>query len=703
MPRLVFLIVLICFFLHGIAVAKMLNVEADDVLKIGQRIEAYGNVVVTGEELTLKADYIVYDTSTEDIWATGDCTMKEAKGEVKSDSLSYNAMRKDLHIQNGTIFSYNQAMTISGESITRYGDDYITGESVEFTHCLGTPPDWSIAADELEVPVGGYGNAQDARFKVRSWPLLWSPYLFFPADLDRHSGLLFPEISHGSDYGYRLGLPAYIVLGRSIDWTITPTWLSDRGLLMKNELRYCKDYDQNGLIYFETLHDKLGGEKGNGGVLQTVPFDRWFVKTEQSGGNLNWDINLVNNVDYFRDIGTFYDSKYLTESMPGGDVNQLDDSNLTELISRLQWVNSYKGVSLALSGQWKQDLTQKDNGTTLQELPKITARVREQNIPYTPLQISAEADSTRLYTLASIEALKDNAQTEISWPLNVFPYFTFRPYVTEFYRDTLFSETKDLFPDSTYQEHWEERGASLSTTLYSSRFAGGLYHQVIPAISWAHLSRIGGNYNLLDPNDTFPQLLTGDDWEKTSNMDLSLSNYLRNAQGASLADLSVDSYYSYLTKQWNDINVRANLHPFSWLSASHTNIFSRAPGSPYATSEHSTRLSLTDTGGDVVTFGEEYHRPDTKLITAGIQETLTKGFVAGCEVKFNSIDHKLDDQTQTIGYNSQCWAVIAERRVVAQGSITPRKTTWSLNVKLLGMGDLIRSGQSNTNTGATQK
>ena len=698
MPRLVFLIALFCFSLHGNAVAKMLNVEADDVLRIGERIEAYGNVVVTGEDLTLKADYVVYDTSSEDIWATGDCTMREAKGEVNAASLSYNARRKDLHIQDGTILSYDQAMKISGESITRYGEEYITGRSIEFTHCLGTPPDWSIGADELEIPVGGYGTADDARFRVRSWPLLRIPYLLFPANLKRHSGLLFPELSHGSDYGYRLGLPAYIVMGRSIDWTITPTWLTQRGLLMKNELRYSIDYQQNGLIYLETLHDRRGGEKEDGGVLPTIPEDRWFVKTEQSGDNLNWDINLVSNVDYFRDIGTFYDTRYLKDSMPGGDINQLDDSNLTELISRLQWVNSSKGVSLALSGQWKQDLTAKDNGKTIQELPRITARVREKNIPYTPLQASAEVNSTRIYTLDSIEAFKDIAQTEVSWPLNVFPYFTFRPYVKEIYRDTLFSEKKDLFPDSTYQEHWEELGASLSTTLYSSRFAGGLYHQVIPGISWTHLSRIGGNYDLQDPNDNFPQLLAGDDWEKTTNMGLSLFNYLRNAQGSSLADLGVESYYSYIAKQWNNINVRTNLYPFSWLSVSHTNILSRVPGRPYATAEHSTRLSLTDTRGDALTFGGEYHRPDTKLITAGIQATLMKGLTAGCEVKFNSIDHKFDDQTQTVGYNSQCWAILVERRVVAQGNITPRKTTWSLNVKLLGMGDLLRSGQSNTGT-----
>ena len=168
-----------------------------------------------------------------------------------------------------------------------------------------------------------------------------------------------------------------------------------------------------------------------------------------------------------------------------------------------------------------------------------------------------------------------------------------------------------------------------------------------------------------------------------------------------MADLRVDSYYSYIDRTMEQYQCEINLYPFSWLSASHTNTLSRVSGSPYATSEHSTRLSLTDTRGDALTFGEEYYRPDTKLITAGIQAMLMKGLIAGYEVKFNFIDHKFDNQTQTIGYNSQCWAHRCQRRVVAQGTIPPRKTTWSLNVKLLGMGDIMRSGQSNT--GAAQK
>ena len=701
MQRLVFLIALILFSLYGLAYAKMLDVEADEMFKTGPRIEAYGNVVVTGDDLTLTADYVVYDTVSEDIWATGNCNLKEAKGEVNSEALSYNARRKDLHIQNGSILGYKPAVKISGESITRYSDDYITGRSVEYTNCLGSPPDWSIDADELDIPVGGYGDAKDTRFKVHEWTLFKSPYLLFPADLNRHSGLLFPEMGHGSDYGYLFGVPVYIVLGRSLDATITPTWLSTRGLLMKNELRYSLDYDQNGIMYLETLHDRLGGEKSDGGVLNTIPDDRWFFKSEQSGKSLNWDINLVSTPDYFRDIGTFYDSKFINGGISGAEINQLDDSKLDVLISRAQWVDSYQGISLALSGQWKQDLTQDDNGKTLQELPRLTARMRERAIPDTPLQTSAEFTSVMLYTQDSIEARKDNGQIEVSWPFYVFPYFTFRPYMREMYRDTVFSERKDLFSDSTYAENWEERGASLSTTLYSSRFGNGLYHQFVPQITWDYLSRMGGNYNANNPNDTFPQLLTGDDLAKTYNTVISLANYLRNNEGASLADATVDSYYSHIEGQWNEIDVRINLHPFPWLTASHINTLSKEPGRPFATSEHSSTITFTDTQGDTFSFGEEYNNPDEELIISGIHAKLVQGLTAGYDVKYDSVNHQIDDQTQALSYNSQCWAIVAERRVELNPNQLPRKTTWSLNVKLLGIGDALNA--NTLTTGATSK
>ena len=694
MPRLAFLIIIIIgYTLQGTAFGGMLTVEADEVQKTGPRIEAKGNVVLTGEGATLKADYIVYDTSTEDIWATGDCSLKEEKGEVIASSLYYNATRKDMHLENGWVLIYAEPMKISGQSISRYGEDYYTGDSVEYTRCLGIPPDWSLKIKDLEIPVEGYAKAKDVRFTIDSLPVLWFPYLLYPAKLKRQSGILFPEINHSSDYGTGFGLPLYIVLGRSLDLTLTPMYLSQRGLLMKNEVNYCIDYEQAGSIYVETLHDRMGGDKSQGGSVQPeIPEDRWFFKAEQNGGNLTWDVNLVSNPDYFRDIGTFYGSSYSITGATQG-LATFNDSSLEELISRAQWVNSGSGISVAVSGQWKQNLLVENNGQTLQELPKLSARLRERTIPYTPLRVSSEISSIRVYSTDWIDAMKDHGEIEVSWPLELNPYFTLRPYTGNIYRDTFFTETEGIYPDSSYAENWQRRGASLSTTFYSRRFGDSWYHQVIPEIIWEYQSRYGGNYSPQDPDDFFPDLLTGDDWQKTFNMQLSLANYIRDSTGYSLADVYATWTYSYIEDRWENIDARVNIQPVSWLKLSHTNTLEREPKRPYATQENSTKLTLMDKRGDELYVAEEYTRENTKLLKVGTKAELIGGFSAGFATEYDYLQKIYQTSQQSISYNSQCWIVEVLRYAESSADDSPRKTTWALTMRLLGLGD-IRTSRS---------
>ncbi|MCU0577062.1 MAG: LPS assembly protein LptD [Desulfobacterota bacterium] len=690
MQRLAILTAVMFLIIEGAASGGMLTVEADRLQREGPRIEALGNVVVTGEDLTLKADYMVYDTDSDDIWATGECSLRDAKGEVRASVLSYNARRKDLHIQDGTLLAYEGSMRISGRSITRYGQDYIQGRSVEFTPCLGSPPDWSLQVEKLDIPIGGYGQGEGVRFMIRRWPVIMFPWFLFPAKLYRHSGLLFPEISHGSDYGYRMGLPVYIALARDVDATITPTWLTDRGLLAKGELRYCLDYDRSGVLYLEALQDLKGGETSDGGVQETIPDRRWFFKAQQAGENLNWDINLASTDDYFRDIGTFINENPLQGEHPSRDLNLLDDSRLEDLLSRAQWVDSRWGVSYALSGQFRQDLTSDDNDQTIQQLPKLTALLRQRSVPFTPLMASAELSTVRISTEDWIEAFKDNAQLEVSLPITVQPYFTIKPYISEYYRDTRFSETKGEYEESLYKEHWLERGASLTSVLYSSRFSGGLEHQVVPELLWMYRSRYGGNEDSQDAQDMFPQILPEDDWVKASDMVVSLGNYIRDDSGRSLADVTVGSVYSHIEDEWREIGIKANLNPTPWLTASHRNVLAREEKDSYATKEHMSRMTVFDQRGDMLTLGYEYNRLDTKLLISDMRVELGYGIAAGFSTRYDHLEHGFTTQAQEISYTSQCWAVQVRRKAEAADEDTPSRTTWSINVKLLGMGDIFQ-------------
>ena len=101
-------------FLPAQVIAQVLDVEAEKVVRRGDRIEASGRVVVRGEGVLLRANYVVLDTVTEDIWAAGDCHLEEEGGEMDAHVLYYNNRRKDFRLEQGSVFVYADPIVISG-------------------------------------------------------------------------------------------------------------------------------------------------------------------------------------------------------------------------------------------------------------------------------------------------------------------------------------------------------------------------------------------------------------------------------------------------------------------------------------------------------------------------------------------------------------------------------------------------------------
>ncbi|HOS97292.1 MAG TPA: hypothetical protein PLR71_03885 [Deltaproteobacteria bacterium] len=700
MQRLVFLGVMLLCLLPAGASAMMLNVEADRMERAGSRIEAYGNVEVTGEDLRVRADYIVYDTETEDLWATGGCILEEGPARVTATSLAYNARRKDLHLESGSFTSLESTISLTGLSITRTGEEYLQARSVRFTPCLGSQPDWSLQVEDLEIPLGGYGTGRDVRFMVREYPLIRIPYLLFPARLYRHTGVLLPEFGHGTDSGYRFGLPLYFAPDRSFDATFTPTWLSDRGVLARAEVRYCVDERHSGIVYGESLRDEKGGDPGESGVVETIPDSRWFLKAQQAGPDVNWDINLASTADYLRDIGTFVNEDPLQGAPDLEDLNLPGDSRQESLVSRAQWTGQRFGISYAVSGRFTQDLTRTDNGLTVQELPALTARLRQREIPYTPLVASAEIGTSRVVSRDWIEAMKDSARLDVAWPVSVYPYFTLKPHVAEYYRDTRFMDDAGEFEKDSYAEHWQERGISLTSALYGPRFHRGWYHQIVPGLSLDYRSRYGGNDEDGDADDDYPVILAADEIGKFSGIQASLANYLRDASGMSLADVSVRGIYSRGEHGWEEIRAEANIRPAPWLKASHRNVWERCEGGGYATSGHESRVAILGGQGHEAWVGGDYLRPGTEMLSAGVRVRLTRAVDLGARIRYDYQKREYTTQVQRIGYTSQCWAIHFERTSEAADEFTRRKTTWSLMVKLLGMGDIFEPAGSGQGEGA---
>jgi lipopolysaccharide assembly outer membrane protein LptD (OstA) len=699
MQRLAYIwAILIIIVLPGSVFGEELDIEADKVEKSNNRIEASGNVIVRGQDgMTLTTNYMIYDTESNDLSASGNCFLKDAKGEIKAESVTYNTKRKDAYVTDGYVYGYEQPFKVWGDKITRYSNNVFLGDKIRYSPCTSERPAWSIKAGHLDVPFEGYGEARHAWFYIKDVPVFYFPYLYFPARLERHSGILFPQVGSMSDTGWYAALPIFFTLGRSADFTLAPTWLEKRGLLMAGELRYVRDYEKTGFLYLEGLRDKMGGDPTEGGVEPFKPYSRWYIRANNSGGDLTWDINLPSNSDYFRDIGPLYTTQSPQSYYWIGE----QQSRMEKATSRMEWLKTFGKFTFDVSGQWDKDLNVSDNSYTIQQLPSARIKMAQLKIPKTPLYISADVNSINIYSEESAQGIKDLANAELSLPINLLPYFTLRPFYQQIYRDTHFRQKGPLYDnfDSDISENWSRKGITLTSSMYSPRFYKSWYHQIVPSVDWNVLWKFNGNYDVPpgDPDYPYPIILTGDEWERADDIKPALSNYIRDGNGNSIVELTVSGTYSLLLYDWGFYNGIVRISPWPWFYLEHRNIFGEDEHNAFITQQNKTTLSVKDNRTDELTLTSEYLRPiegdSSNNLYGNAKINILNRLWFFFEGKYDIAGDRFEFFKQGIEYKSQCWGILGSVQIEPFYELTstetvPTKTTFSLSVSLLGLGDI---------------
>ena len=109
-----------------------------------------------------------------------------------------------------------------------------------FTTCQPGQEDWLLIADEIELD---YDNLEGRAWHPRlrffdTHDARASPYLSFPLENRRKSGLLTPYYSQTSQRGFEVGIPYYWNIAPEVDATLTPVYMTKRGEQLKNQARY---------------------------------------------------------------------------------------------------------------------------------------------------------------------------------------------------------------------------------------------------------------------------------------------------------------------------------------------------------------------------------------------------------------------------------------------------------------------------------
>jgi len=241
------------------------------------------------------------------VTATGDVHYSDNQIKLKGPKAWSNLNNKDTDVYEGDYQMVGRQGRGDADKMKMRGANrYTILENGTFTSCLPGDNSWSVVGSEVihdrEEQVAEVWNA---RFKSGGVPVFYSPYLQLPVGDKRRSGFLIPNAKYGSSNGFEFMLPYYWNIAPNFDATITPHYMSKRGLQWQNEFRYLVQPGL-GLMEFDWLPDDKEYSKDN-------PDDstRWLFFWKHNGvmdqvWRFNVDYTKVSDSKYFTDL----DSKY---------------------------------------------------------------------------------------------------------------------------------------------------------------------------------------------------------------------------------------------------------------------------------------------------------------------------------------------------------------------------------------------------------
>jgi len=220
---------------------------------------------------------------------------------------------KEVQVEDATYVLHEASVRGKAEKLRRTKDGVITISDATYSTCEPGDTTWQMTTSEIAIDqASGFATVKNARLKVKDIPVFYFPWIKFPVNDQRSSGLLFPILHVDSSNGLDYAQPIYWNLAENYDATITPRLVQERGMGLELELRHLSRFTETE-ISAAFLGDDKGGKDENDidigtGLPEHLGDDRYLMGLSHLGGiGKSWstflDINKVSDNDYLGDLG----------------------------------------------------------------------------------------------------------------------------------------------------------------------------------------------------------------------------------------------------------------------------------------------------------------------------------------------------------------------------------------------------------------
>jgi LPS-assembly protein len=197
-----------------------------------------GHVQVHQDERSVAADSVTYDEKSGKLVVKGAVDFEDPKLGIHSDTGTYDALGGAAFDRaNFQIFDRNGRGVAKEMAV--HPDGKVSLMQVRYTTCPVGNQDWMLQASSINLDTEDeVGSARGVIMRFKDVPVFYTPYISFPLGDDRKSGVLFPSFGHSSNNGWQLEVPYYFNLAPNYDLTLSPGFLSARGVQLGGEFRF---------------------------------------------------------------------------------------------------------------------------------------------------------------------------------------------------------------------------------------------------------------------------------------------------------------------------------------------------------------------------------------------------------------------------------------------------------------------------------
>lgn len=421
----------------------------DDVTKT---YRGRGNTSIVSENEALYADAVDFNQETKDAKAWGHVRYYSGKDRLTATRVEMNLRKRTGVVYNGTLFIEKNHFYVKGDEIRKTGRaSYYVKGSGSFTSCDGDSPAWQVTGRDLKVTLEGYGTVKHAALRAKSIPVLYVPYLVFPAKTKRQTGFLVPLVLFSNTNGTEFIQPFFWAINQSSDATFSEHYMAHRGWKHGIEYRYALSEWTKGAVLYDFLYDAQiddgSADTGGGGYhyegfrgdgANRVNRKRWWFRMKAdwdlaSAFKAKLDLDVVSDQDYLREFNTTYSGYEYTEAYFAREFGrELDDETDTVRLNQFNVNKTWDQFSLNMGLKWYDDIiARKDDqdDTTQQSLPAVTFSGAKQKIGETPWYFDLDSSFHHYWRDMGTRGYTADVSPRLYYPMTLWGCLDFEPSV----------------------------------------------------------------------------------------------------------------------------------------------------------------------------------------------------------------------------------------------------------------------------------